>query len=172
MPLIKRYSNRKLYNSETSQYVTLNDIAEMIRLGEDVRVIDHDTGTDLTAVTLAQVIFEQEKKIGGLLPQVIFSRLIRAGGSTLGGLREAIHTFLDPQGYIESEIRRRLDLLTNRGILSSEERQRLETLVLDPSLTQNLQGEEEEVSFEEIQLLIKKIELLEQELNELQQSQG
>jgi len=171
MPLIKRYSNRKLYNSETSQYVTLNDIAEMIRLGEDVHVIDYDTGADLTTVTLAQVIFEQEKKIGGLLPQVIFSRLIRAGDSMLGGLSEAIHTFLDPQKYIESEIHRRLDLLVNRGALSVQECQRLEKLLLDPSLTQSLQSEEEEVSPDEIQLLIEKIELLEQELYQLQQLQ-
>ncbi len=102
MPVIKRYSNRKLYNSETSQYVTLDDIGEMIRLGEEVQVVDHDTGTDLTAVTLAQVIFEQEKKIGGLLPQVLLTRLIRTRESTFSGLRQAFHSFLDPSGVFLS----------------------------------------------------------------------
>lgn len=165
MPVIKRYSNRKLYNSETSQYVTLDDIGEMIRLGEEVQIIDHDTGADLTAVTLAQVIFEQEKKIGGLLPQVLLTRLIRAGDSTFSGLRQAFHSFLDPQGYFEHEISRRLSLLVNRALLSDEERQRLETLLLDPTLSSEL----EEVTPEEVQSLLEKIRLLEQEIDRLQQ---
>lgn len=168
MPVIKRYSNRKLYNSETRQYVTLDDIGEMIRLGEEVQVVDHDTGADLTAVTLAQVIFEQEKKIGGLLPQVLLTRLIRARESTFSGLRQAFHSFLDPQGFFEREISRRLSLLVDRSILSSEERQRLETLLLDPALS----PDQEEVNPEEIQSLLEKIRLLEQEIDRLQQLQN
>src|SRR5512135_361111 len=70
MPLIKRYANRKLYDTEAKRYVTLEDLAGFVRQGEDVRVVDHATGEDLTSQTLFQIIFEEEKKIGGLLPQV------------------------------------------------------------------------------------------------------
>ncbi len=59
--LIKRYANRKLYDTETSRYVTLNQIATMIREGEDVRVIDNTSKEDLTSVTFAQIIYESEK---------------------------------------------------------------------------------------------------------------
>ncbi|MGD8806379.1 MAG: polyhydroxyalkanoate synthesis regulator DNA-binding domain-containing protein, partial [Chloroflexota bacterium] len=61
MILIKRYPNRKLYNTEAKQYVTLEGIAELIRQGQEVQITDHQTGEDLTAVTLTQIIFEQEK---------------------------------------------------------------------------------------------------------------
>ena len=53
MPLIKRYPNRKLYDTEAKQYVTLEQIAELIRSGKDVQVIDHESGEDLTALTLS-----------------------------------------------------------------------------------------------------------------------
>ena len=60
--VVKRYANRKLYDTERSCYVTLDDIAVMVRGGEDVKVIDNKSGEDLTSVTLAQIIFEAEKK--------------------------------------------------------------------------------------------------------------
>ena len=60
--IVKRYANRKLYDTERSCYVTLDDISLMIRSGEDVTVIDNKSGEDLTSVTLAQIIFETEKK--------------------------------------------------------------------------------------------------------------
>ena len=60
--VVKRYANRKLYDTERSCYVTLDDIAVMVRGGDDVQVIDNKSGEDLTSVTLAQIIFEAEKK--------------------------------------------------------------------------------------------------------------
>ena len=60
--VIKRYANRKLYDTQHSCYVTLEQIAQMIRDGEDVRIIDNNSKEDLTSVTLAQIIFEEEKK--------------------------------------------------------------------------------------------------------------
>jgi polyhydroxyalkanoate synthesis repressor PhaR len=65
--LIKRYANRKLYDTRESRYVTLHQIAGLVRAGEDVRIIDNTTKEDLTTVTLAQIIVEEEKKgQGGL----------------------------------------------------------------------------------------------------------
>jgi polyhydroxyalkanoate synthesis repressor PhaR len=60
--LVKRYANRKLYDTCNSRYVTLVQIAEYVRAGEDVRIIDNTTKEDLTNVTLAQIIYEEEKK--------------------------------------------------------------------------------------------------------------
>ena len=75
MPVIKRYPNRKLYDTESKRYITLDGIARLIRKGEEVQVIDHTTDEDLTAVTLTQIIFEQEKKKGGFLPTSQFPPL-------------------------------------------------------------------------------------------------
>jgi polyhydroxyalkanoate synthesis repressor PhaR len=60
--LVKRYANRKLYDTRDSRYVTLQQIAEYVRAGEDVHIIDNTTKEDLTNVTLAQIIYEEEKK--------------------------------------------------------------------------------------------------------------
>ena len=65
MPIIKRYPNRKLYDTEAKRYVTLETITQMIHEGQEVQVVDHETGEDLTNLTLSQIIFEQEKKGGG-----------------------------------------------------------------------------------------------------------
>src|SRR6476646_3322047 len=59
--VIKRYSNRKLYDTKDSRYVTLLQIAEMVRTSEDVQIIDNNTKDDLTEVTLAQIIYEEQK---------------------------------------------------------------------------------------------------------------
>ena len=59
---IKRYSNRKLYDTHDSHYVTLQQIAALIRNGDEIRVIDKTTQQDLTAATMAQIIFEEEKR--------------------------------------------------------------------------------------------------------------
>ena len=132
MPEIKRYSNRKLYNTDLKQYVTLEDLAEYIRLGEEVHVIDYETGQDLTSSTLMQVLFEEQKKIGGLLPQVYLTRLIRAGGQTVNSLRERL-SGLDPFPSVDDEIARRLKALVEAGKLSDEDGQRMQELLVHKS---------------------------------------
>ena len=87
MPVIKRYPNRKLYDTEAKRYVTLEHIAALIQANEDVLVIDHETGEDLTNLTLSQIIFEQEKKGSGLLPRPLLTNLIRTSGDTLEQVR-------------------------------------------------------------------------------------
>lgn len=76
MLLIKRYLNRKLYDTQARRYITLDQIASLIRQGVDVQVIDHGSGEDLTAITLAQVIAEQEKKQSGSVPSSVLADLI------------------------------------------------------------------------------------------------
>jgi polyhydroxyalkanoate synthesis repressor PhaR len=77
--VIKRYTNRKLYDTVESRYVTLDEIAEMIKAGGEVKVIDNRTKDDLTAVTLAQIIFEEEKKTSRTSMKILLG-LIRQGG--------------------------------------------------------------------------------------------
>ena len=60
--IIRRYSNRKLYDTEDSHYVTLAQVAAIIRAGDDIQVLSKDTGADLTAATMALILFEEEKR--------------------------------------------------------------------------------------------------------------
>lgn len=77
--VIKRYTNRKLYDTDQSRYVTLEDIARLVRENEEVRVIDNETGDDLTAVTFAQIILEEEKRKTNLMSVPFLRKLIRSG---------------------------------------------------------------------------------------------
>ena len=81
--IIKRYQNRKLYDTSDSCYVTLEDISEMIKAGDDVQVIDNTTKEDLTSVTLAQIIFEEQKRKTNVLPLGTFRQIIQGGGEAL-----------------------------------------------------------------------------------------
>ncbi len=86
--VIKRYANRKLYDTKSSQYVTLDQIAQMIRTGEEVRVLDNSTKDDLTSVTLAQIIFEEEKRQKSFIPLQAMRHLIQSGGASLQELAQ------------------------------------------------------------------------------------
>jgi polyhydroxyalkanoate synthesis repressor PhaR len=77
--VIKRYTNRKLYDTEESRYVTLDEIAEMVKAGAEVRILDNRTKEDLTSVTLAQIIFEEEKKTSKMSLKML-REIIRHGG--------------------------------------------------------------------------------------------
>ncbi|MGH6771010.1 MAG: polyhydroxyalkanoate synthesis repressor PhaR [Xanthobacteraceae bacterium] len=82
---IKKYANRRLYNTGTSSYVTLEDLAAMVKAGDDFIVYDAKTGEDITRQVLAQIIFEQENKEGGqnLLPINFLRQLIRFYGDSM-----------------------------------------------------------------------------------------
>jgi polyhydroxyalkanoate synthesis repressor PhaR len=84
---IKKYANRRLYNTGTSTYVTLEDLAGMVKNGEDFVVYDAKTGEEITRSVLTQIIFEQENKEGqNLLPIAFLRQLIRFYGDSMGML--------------------------------------------------------------------------------------
>lgn len=89
---IKKYANRRLYNTGTSTYVTLDDLAGMVRSGEDFRVVDAKSGDEITRSVLTQIIFEQENKGTNLLPITFLRQLIRFYGDSIQNL---IPTYLD-----------------------------------------------------------------------------
>ena len=81
---IKKYANRRLYNTGTSTYVTLDDLAVMVKKGEDFIVLDAKSGDDITHSVLTQIIFEQESKTGNtLLPVSFLRQLISIYGDQL-----------------------------------------------------------------------------------------
>jgi polyhydroxyalkanoate synthesis repressor PhaR len=96
--LIKRYANRKLYDTQESRYVTLQHIADFVRSGEDVRIIDNKTKDDVTSVTLAQIIYEEEKSGDGDARSVRSLRDFIQDGRT-----RLLHSFLEgPMGKLVS----------------------------------------------------------------------
>ncbi|MEM9775119.1 MAG: polyhydroxyalkanoate synthesis regulator DNA-binding domain-containing protein [Chloroflexota bacterium] len=125
MLTIKRYPNRKLYNTEARKYVTLDGIAALIREGVEIEVVDNATGEDLTAVILTQIIYEQEKKKGGFLPRSVLHSLVQSGGNTLNSLRSGLNNPLNLVSHVDDEIRRRIDGLIRQGELALEEGQQM-----------------------------------------------
>ena len=83
--IIKRYQNRKLYDTQESSYVTLDEIAKMIRNGEDLRVIDNKTKNDITASTLTQLLYESEKKAKTQPSVNLLKEIIRHGDGSFSG---------------------------------------------------------------------------------------
>jgi len=80
--VIKRYTNRKLYDTVESRYVTLDEIADMVKQGIEVKIVDNRTKEDLTSVTLAQIVFEEEKK-KNQMPLSVLREIIRHPGESV-----------------------------------------------------------------------------------------
>jgi polyhydroxyalkanoate synthesis repressor PhaR len=97
--VIKRYSNRKLYDTKDSRYVTLLQIAEMVRAGEEVQIVDNNSKEDLTQMTLAQIIYEEQKAHSRSVPLQTLKELIHQRTErVLEGLREGPIGRLIPGG--------------------------------------------------------------------------
>jgi polyhydroxyalkanoate synthesis repressor PhaR len=107
--IIKRYSNRKLYDTERSTYITLEEIRDMVRDGEDIRIIDNSTKEDLTNVTLAQIIFEQEKAHKRLLPLASLRYIIQQSGEDI------FQKIQSPVSQFKDEVKRKTDALEESG---------------------------------------------------------
>lgn len=99
--IIKRYQNRKLYDTQQSCYVTLDDIAKMIRANEDVMVIDNKTKNDITAATLTQIIFEAEKKASQYAPLFTLREIIQNGNGSISNYLAKLGAF--PKDYAEKQ---------------------------------------------------------------------
>ena len=144
--VIKKYSNRKLYDTYTRRYVTLDVIADLLRDGHEVRVVDRNTGEDITAVTLSQILLDMERHRRGPLPEPVLVDLVKERGEQLLGLVRASLSL--PQGIRKRAAQsiergaeriegRADDVLTlglhNLNIATVEDMQRLERMVEDLS---------------------------------------
>ncbi len=104
--LIKRYANRKLYTTQASRYITLKGIAELIEAGEDVRVIDNETGEDITSVALSQILVDHERS-NSTGSQTLVSGLISRGGDALyEALRRGVGDASEGIGELQNNLRR------------------------------------------------------------------
>jgi len=109
---IKKYANRRLYNTGTSAYVTLEDLADMVKIGEDFQVFDAKSGDDITRSVLTQIIFEQEAKDGqSLLPVSFLRQLIRFYGDSMQMLVPSYLEF--SMGRLTSEQQKFRDQMSN-----------------------------------------------------------
>lgn len=113
--VIKKYANRRLYNTGTSAYVTLEDLAEMVRRGEDFTVNDAKSGDDITHSVLTQIIFEQEAKTGNtLLPVSFLKQLISFYGDQMqmvvpSYLEHSMSALTDQQEQFKDQMSKSMD---------------------------------------------------------------
>lgn len=119
MALIKRYSNRKLYNLDEKRYITLEEISDLVIRGESIRVIDHLTGDDLTAQIFSQIIQTQEKNKRGLFSQQVLEKIIRGSISQDKEQISKSNTSTAINRIIENEIGTRVKKLTSNGVIST-----------------------------------------------------
>jgi len=108
--LIKRYANRKLYNTETSRYITLKGIAELLESGTEVRVVDNETGEDITKVALSQILVDSERSNADA-PSGLLSQILGKGGDALyealrRGVDDASDNFEDMQDRLRRFVAR------------------------------------------------------------------
>ena len=108
--LIKKYPNRRLYNSSTRAYVNLNDLAALIRQGEDIQVVDAKTGEDITRVVLTQIIVEDAKDAPTGLPLELLRQLIMASDRAgqefiMWYLKSAFDTYEKVQDAVQSRLK-------------------------------------------------------------------
>jgi polyhydroxyalkanoate synthesis repressor PhaR len=133
--LIKRYESRKLYDTEESRYVSLDELAEWIRTGKDVKVVDNGTGADVTAQMLTQIILEEGRRGTGFLPSELLHELVRAGQKAVESGVEQVQHKVDqffqasidkfgPVRQAREEMERLRERLEARGSLTKLEKER------------------------------------------------
>jgi polyhydroxyalkanoate synthesis repressor PhaR len=112
---LKKYANRRLYDMEKSAYVTLNQVADLIRQGRQVEVVDAKTKEDVTASILSQIILEEAKNKNILLPVPVLHLIIQYGDNILGEffekyLQQMIQTYLAHKHAVDDQFKKWLEL--------------------------------------------------------------
>lgn len=112
---LKKYANRRLYDMEKSKYVTLNQVADLIRQGRQVEVIDAKTNEDVTAFILTQIVLEEAKNKNFLLPIPMLHLIIQYGDNILGEffekyLQQMITTYVAHKNAVDEQFKKWLEL--------------------------------------------------------------
>lgn len=122
--IIKKYANRRLYDTEASKHVTLSNIREMIINGDDIQIIEDTSGDDITRPLLLQIIVEQEQNGGQpILTEMLLAQLIRFYGNPMQGmmaeyLQKSVSTFVSQQRSVQSQMQ---DMLSNTPLDTMKE---------------------------------------------------
>ncbi len=167
--LVKRYSNRKLYNTRESRYITLDELADLVKAGTEIRVVDNDSGDDLTSVTLSQILLENERKKRDALPRLVLTELIQKGDRLFDTVRRSISSGIEMLSDAETGLERNIRRLVSRGELSSEEGESLLR-----RLTEWVRENREELEGQidkRIQTLVRRLDLpMQEDMDRLQES--
>lgn len=123
--LLKKYVNRRLYDTEKSTYITLRQVAEMVRQGRQVEVMDAKTEEDVTAFILTQVILEETRNKHALLPVSLLHLIIRYGETVLSEffekyLQQTLKNYLNYKATMDEQFRRWLDLGLDLSALAQQ----------------------------------------------------
>jgi polyhydroxyalkanoate synthesis repressor PhaR len=115
--VVKKYANRRLYNTESSAYITLDNLAEMVRKGRDFVVYDAKSGDDITRGVLTQIIVEEEGKGQNLLPTPFLRQLIGLYGGSMQGivpnyLEQAMSAFTEQQEQVRASVQKTMGSMT------------------------------------------------------------
>ncbi len=126
--VVKKYANRRLYNTETSAYITLDNLAEMVRKGRDFVVYDAKSGEDITRGVLTQIIVEEEGKGQNLLPTAFLRQLIGMYGGSMQGivpnyLDQAMSAFAEQQEQVRATVQKTMSGIFPFGNLEEVGRQ-------------------------------------------------
>jgi polyhydroxyalkanoate synthesis repressor PhaR len=116
--LLKKYANRRLYDTEKSAYITLGQVADMIREGRQVQVVDAKTEEDMTAFILTQIIVEEARKNNSLLPVTLLHLIIQYGETVLNEffdnyLEITLRNYLSYKATLDQQFRSWLDMGKN-----------------------------------------------------------
>ena len=137
MRVIKRYSNRKLYDTEDKRYITLEQIQQLVQDGQDIKVVDNQTGEDLTTVTLSQILLEQEKRKEGNIPKSFFMDLVQRSSTTVADFwrKNVLHHFEGGALLNEEKLGENVDQLVQKGELAEDEANELKDEIKTRSTT-------------------------------------
>lgn len=139
MHRIKKYANRKLYHTNRRQYITLDGIGELIQRGEEVRVIDNESGEDITASILAQVVLQARGRKSAL-PTHLLTDMIQAGSGRLADLSRSVWTALGGMSPVDGEIMQRIQRLQDEGTIDAAEAARMQRLLIAPQPAHETNG--------------------------------
>jgi len=180
--LIKRYGNRKLYDVQASRYITLDGVRQLVRAGEDVRVVDNESDEDLTAVTFAQIIYEDAKRQnGGALTLPLFRWVIQRGDEAIRDLMRNVERGREALDSMREATEKRVQQLVRRPRASRPRRRFLDELLqapqrqldqlqhrIDTQVRQSVERVTSHPAFQnELRRVERSVKRLEQRLNQL-----
>ena len=119
--LIKRYANRKLYNTDTSRYITLKGIAKLLDDGDEVRVVDNETGEDITQVALSQILVDNKRAKQDPSETLLTQILSRGGDALYGAIRKSVDDATEGLGDFQDRFRRLVGQQSGRSAHASRQ---------------------------------------------------
>lgn len=122
MHIIKKYANRKLYDTTVKRYLTMNQLAELIKSGEEVSIIDNETGDDLTSAIVSQLLAREDTNTDKAVPSSVLMQMLRKGRGTLFGYgRKYVSLWQNALTMSKEEIEKRINSLVREKEISESE---------------------------------------------------